>query len=175
MEESEKKVIRLNLFEKVSIALISLFLLVLYVLILAQSEDKIKDFIDLFVQVNITGALAIAALVASIGTFRWDHYRKAIKEEGELTDIERKNYIKKNAKNPLYIILYIICIFVLISILTLMASNLLETETISLFVFSITANNWPLGLCMVLIGVNLSMSILLIYYSLKYMKELLYR
>ncbi|GKU79192.1 hypothetical protein [Paenibacillus sp. L3-i20] len=174
MSKTKVSSIRLNCFEKVAIWIISTCLFALYYIIINQSTSVLKDFIDLFVQVNITGALAITALVASMGTFRWDHYRKALIEEN-IEQEDRKNYILKNAKNPLYIILFIISFFILLSILTLLAGNLLEASDISFLQYSVDIKNVMRYICMVLIGLNLCLSILLIIYSLRYMKELLYR
>ncbi|WP_338542480.1 hypothetical protein [Paenibacillus tundrae] len=175
MKDYDKGKVRLRWYEYISIHSFSLILLVIFLSLINVEPEDLKDFIELFVQVNITGALAIAALVASIGTFRWDHYIKGLKEEGMLSKRFRKNYIFKNAKNPLYLILFMISTFILLSIVTLIASVFLGESEVSILTVDINIAHVVRWACLSLVAINLALSIVMIQYSLKYMKELLYR
>ncbi|WP_442600765.1 hypothetical protein [Paenibacillus sp. KN14-4R] len=156
--------------ESIVICITTVFAFYLYLqLICEASQENIRKFIDLFVQVNITAALAIAALVASIGTFRWEHYISALKHEGMNGEI-RRSYIKENAKKPLYWILLLNSSLIVVSVITLLSSNPSLTSMCLLFI----SFSW-LEVSKVLIGVNLALLLVLIYKSLRYMKELLFR
>ncbi|MCM3172997.1 hypothetical protein [Paenibacillus sp. MER 99-2] len=175
MKRYDKGRVRLKWYEYTIIHSFSLILLVLFLSLISVEPNELQGFIELFVQVNITGALAIAALVASIGTFRWDHYIKGLKGEGMLSSNYRKAYINKNAKNPLYLILFMISAFILLSIVTLIASVFLGASEVSILMVNINIAHVVRWACLSLVAINLALSIIMIQYSLKYMKELLYR
>jgi uncharacterized membrane protein len=138
-------------------------------LIVNLSPDDIRGLVELLVTVNITAALSIAALVASMGTFRWDHYISALKHEG-MTGDSRRKYIKEHAKKPLYKILVLNSAIIVVSLVTLLTST---PGLNTVYIFNLTID-WFV-VTKTLIGINIVLIFCLIYQSLKYMKELLFR
>ncbi|MBD0381458.1 hypothetical protein [Paenibacillus sedimenti] len=174
-EELNKKIRKNNIEIIFTIVMATMLAFVFLQVFIIEDKDSLKALIQLLVQVNITAALAIAALVASIGTFRWEHYIKALMEDGMADDNERKIYIIKNAKNPLYRVLALNSIFVIVNVFVLFTSNFLKNNEISIVFYKFSSNTFWEWMSLILVAVMLILLIGLTYYSLKYMKELLYR
>ncbi|OAB45267.1 hypothetical protein [Paenibacillus glacialis] len=134
------------------------------------STTDINEFIQTFVQVNITSTLSIAALVASMGAFRWEHYIKGVIHSGLRDKYERRKYVLKHAKKPLYRVIKLNSMFIIINIITLQSASI-ELKEIKPAWFTV-----PLfGINMFLIVICLIMGLILIYQSMVYMKELIFK
>ncbi|QWU14861.1 hypothetical protein SAMN04487895_10934 [Paenibacillus sophorae] len=168
MKRSERIKIKSKVFE-VLFLIISIITMFLFLYLQIIHKANLSEFIKDFVQVNITSTLSIAALVASMGAFRWDHYRKALIHEG-LDEFDRKRFIYSNAKLPLYRVIKLNSIFIIINLITLQAGTI-TVNKISLYYVTI---DWK-WIIIALILTCLILGLTLIYSSMKYMKDLIFK
>ncbi|OAB25813.1 hypothetical protein PMSM_27990 [Paenibacillus macquariensis subsp. macquariensis] len=134
------------------------------------SKVDINTFIQTFVQVNITFTLSIAALVASLGAFRWEHYIKGLTHGGLRDKYERRKYILKHAKKPLYRVIWINSVFIIVNLITLQSGSIvLKGTTLARYAGPLLVINY------ILIATCLIMGLILIYTSMRYMKELIFK
>lgn len=172
MKRSDKIKIKSNIFEN-SFLVISILIIVLLLYLQISGEMNLPEFIKDLVQVNITSSLSIAALVASMGAFRWDHYRKALTEEGVHDKWERKNRMFAKAKWPLYRVIKLNSVFIIMNIVTPQSAaiKINDKNEINLYYF-LMKWDWIL---IALIFICLIIGVNLIYVSMKYMKELIFK
>lgn len=169
MKRSDSIKVKSKLFEFLFL-IVSILTTFLFLFLQILKEADFSDFIKDFVQVNITSTLSIAALVASMGAFRWDHYRKALFEEGLNDKYDRKRNMYINAKIPLYRVIKLNSAFIIINIITLQAATITEIN-INLHYFTI---EWK-WIIIAFILICLIIGVVLIYTSMKYMKELIFK
>lgn len=169
MGRSERIKVKSNTFE-ITTLLVSIILMVTFLFLQLQKGEKLNDFIKDFVQVNISSTLSISALVASMGAFRWEHYRKALLKRTDIDKYERRKIIFNNAKLPLYRIIKLNGVFIVINILTLQAATI-KLDRIKIFHLIV---NWE-WIIIILVCISLIVEATLIYISTKYMKELIFK
>lgn len=169
MRRSDRIKVQNNSFEVIFLV-VAIILMVSLLFLQLQKGAKLSEFIKDFVQVNITSTLSISALVASMGAFRWDHYRKALLKQTNIDKYQRRRIIFNNAKLPLYRIIKLNGIFIVINILTLQAATI-KSDEIRIFNLMIS---WE-WILIILICISLIIEAVLIYISTKYMKELIFK
>jgi len=155
---------------EVGICVVSALIFVMFFVLQVISKVDINEFIQTFVQVNITFTLSIAALVASLGAFRWEHYIKGLTHGGLRDKYERRKYILKHAKKPLYRVIWINSVFIIVNLITLQSGSIvLKGTTLARFTGPLLVINY------ILIATCLIMGLILIYTSMRYMKELIFK
>lgn len=169
MKRSDRNKIQRNSSE-ILILIVSISFMILFLFLQLIKKADIFSFIKDFVQINITSSLSIAALVASMGAFRWDHYRKALIEDGIEDKWERKEIMYNKAKLPLYRVIKLNSIFIVMNIITLQSATV-KFERINLYYFSF---EWK-WVAIAFMFCCLATGAMLIYFSMKYMKELIFK
>ncbi|WP_149466246.1 hypothetical protein [Paenibacillus antarcticus] len=168
-EIKNKKQSERHYFE-IFVCVISAIIFGMFFAIQIISRVDISEFIQTFVQVNITSTLSIAALVASVGAFRWEHYIKGLTHAGHRDKYERREYILEHAKKPLYGVIKLNSIFIIVNLITLQSASIkLEEITLAWFTVPLLVINYSL------IAICLIMGLILIYSSMLYMKELIFK